>query len=528
MEKETWHIQDIIDLEYFLTMDEKEEGVSGGRAQMKRDRDIYLKHIRPMESEGQPPAPGQAIRIWLEGRRNMEKLEQGTGRFFPGETFEEMHRLLRYAMLIIGFMAGTGLAFSFLNYQGTQPLNVASYLGGFVFTQLLLLIIFLLLYLIRSWNGYPLRSSIIFTLFSGLLGKLIRRLKRESLKLLSGSRRDSLEAIVGLIQGKRRAYGRLFYWPVFLLSQTFMIALNLGLLGATLLKVAGADIAFGWQSTIQFSAGFVFDLVEIIALPWSWFMPAGIAHPTLAQIEGSHMVLKEGIYRLATSDLVSWWPFLCLSLVFYGLLPRIILFVLGLIAEKRGLSRIDFSHHACARLYNRMRTPMVETEGGFHERTSVSMDGADRSEAPTHHHGIRTGGKVIALIPEDIYDSCPLDELHRIVRERTGAGILDVIPFREEDGTDLALLIRKKESHDILLLQEAWQPPIREFLFFLRDLRRAVGESSRIIVGLIGRPGGERGFFAPVRKDEFTAWDRKIQSLQDPLLDLERLETDAK
>ena len=525
MKKPAWRIRDVIDLEYFLKIDEEEEENSARPSHAKRDREIYLKYIQPMESPGQILNPRHALRIWLEARRGMEKSEAGPGRLFPGEIFDEIYRLLLYAMLIIGFFIGAGLAFSFLNYRGTEPLNVASYLGGFVLTQILLLLILLILYLIRSWNKAPIRSSIIFILITGLMSRLMRRIRHESLKVLSGSRRDSLEAAVGLIQGKGRVYGTLFYWPIFLLWQSYMIALNLGLLGATLLKVIGADIAFGWQSTIQFGASLVFELVEAIAFPWSWFVPAGTAYPTLAQIEGSHMVLKDGIYHLATQDLVSWWPFLCLSLIFYGLFPRLILLILGLTSEKKGLTRIDFSHNIFIRLYNRMKTPLVETEGRHHERGSPFMPGTKPLREPKPHGEAGPGRDFIALIPEEIYDSCPSDELNRIVLETTGSGVRDSIRFNQGDEIDRDFF-KGKQYPDILLLQEAWQPPIRESLFYLKDLRKAAGKSTRITVGLIGRPR-ENLFFTRIKEDDFIAWERKIKTLQDPFLDLERLETNA-
>ena len=525
MKKGTWRIRDILDLEYLLQMDEKEEANSTRSSHAKRDREIYLKHIQPMELRGQTLTPRYALRIWLEERRRMEEAEAGAGQFFPGRTFDEIYRLLLYAMLVIGFVIGAGLAFSFLHYTGTEPLNVASYLGGFVLTQLFLLLMLLALYLIRSWSKHLLRSSVLFILITGLMNRLIHRVRRETLKALSGSRRDSLEAAVGLIQGKGRIYGTLFYWPIFRLSQSFMIAMNLGLLGATLLRVIGADIAFGWQSTIQFGAGFVFDLVKAIAFPWSWFVPSGMAYPTLAQIEGSHMVLKDGIYHLATQDLVSWWPFLCLSLIFYGLFPRLILLTLGLILEKKGLSRIDFSHTDFVRLYNRMKTVLVETEGRHQGNGPQLEPNTDPLRKPILHGERRPERLFIALIPDEIYDSCPSHELNRIVVERMGAGVHKFIRFNEDDEIERDFL-KGEEYFDILLLQEAWQPPIREFLFYLKDLRKAVGKSKRIIVGLVGRPC-ENLFFTPIKEDDFTAWERKIRMLQDPFLDLERLDIHA-
>ncbi|MFC1824980.1 DUF2868 domain-containing protein [Thermodesulfobacteriota bacterium] len=526
MRKERWSIKDIIDFEYFLQADEN----SSQASLAKRDRAIYLEHIRPADSQKQASPPGYAFKAWLEKRRALEKA--GPERHLPGETFHEIYRLLLYVMLIGGFLVGAGLAFSFLNYKGTEPLNVSAYLGGFVFTQVFLLLFFILMVLIRSLKKHPLRSSVIFILVSGLIGKLMYRVKRSSMKALSGSQRDSLNAAVRLVQGKRQVYGTLFYWPIFLLSQFFMVTLNFGVLCATLLKVIGADIAFGWQSTVQFGAEFVFDLVKTIALPWSWLFPSGTAHPTLNQVEGSHMVLKDGIYHLATEDLVSWWPFLCLALLFYGLLPRIILLFLGLISERKALSRIDFSHHSQIRLYKRMKTPVVETEGHSVDGGLASEDGAHTFKKSEPLDGAKPEKDIIALIPDEIYDACPEEELRKIVFDATGSQILDRIKFNEEDKIDGEFFIKYSQSEKkgiypaILLLQEAWQPPIREALLLLKNLRRAVGKSASIRVGLIGRPSGNR-FFTPVKEDDWKAWDKKIKTLEDPYLDLERLELHA-
>ena len=112
-------------------------------------------------------------------------------------------------------------------------------------------------------------------------------------------------------------------WPSAVDASAFDVTTGLGRLAVGVLALVGidgqvvqvvtADIAFGWQSTIQFSSDAVYTFVKIFSLPWSWIEPLSIVNPTYAQIQGSRMVLKDGIYHLATPDLVSWWPFLLLS-----------------------------------------------------------------------------------------------------------------------------------------------------------------------------------------------------------------------
>ncbi|MEZ4566988.1 MAG: DUF2868 domain-containing protein [Desulfobacterales bacterium] len=100
--------------------------------------------------------------------------------------------------------------------------------------------------------------------------------------------------------------------------------------------------------------------MEIISLPWSW---APSPHPTLEQIAGSQMILKDGIFHLSTPNLVSWWPFLSFAVFFYGLLPRLMLLAAGILCQTIAATRVAFSTADGDRLLRRMRTPRVRTAG---------------------------------------------------------------------------------------------------------------------------------------------------------------------
>ncbi|MFH1953096.1 MAG: DUF2868 domain-containing protein [Pseudomonadota bacterium] len=529
MKESIWFIKDLIDLEYFLQRDESAEDESAQESLPERDRYIYLNKILPLKKEKQTLNPPRVIRSWLEQRREIERSRSGPNTLLPGDAFDEVYGLMRFGFLIVGLLSGAGLAFSFLNYRGTEPLNISVYFAGFVLTQCLVLLFFMGMFFIRKIRCTSFGVSVIFSLVSTLIATLIGKIRHRALETLSGSKRDSLEAVMGLIRGKRQIYGSLFYWPVFILAQVFGVGFNLGVFGATLLKVLGSDIAFGWQSTVQFSAQAVFKLIQAIALPWSWFVPADIAYPTLSQIKGSHMILKDGIYHLATQDLVSWWPFLCFALLTYGLLPRLILFVIGFIAQKRALMRIDFSHTACERLVHRLTAPLFSTEGRSSDPEAIPADNARAPDAAaSDRRGVLTGKDMIVLIPEDIFEACSDNEFEGIISKTFGYPIWRRLRFgKDEEGDktvlhEISRMKREDAAPNIVILQEAWQPPIREHLRFIRDLRRALGETSMIWVGLIGRP--RRGnIFTQVKEEEWKAWHQKLEALGDPYLGLERL-----
>jgi hypothetical protein len=75
----------------------------------------------------------------------------------------------------------------------------------------------------------------------------------------------------------------------------------------------------------------------------------------------------------------------------------------------------------------------------------------------------------------------------------------------------------------VVWVLEAWQPPIKESLFFLKSLRRDVGESMDLVVALVGKPTAHTVFTPPGAMD-LSVWHKKIDALGDPWLRIETLE----
>ena len=536
--KKQWRIKDIIDLEYFFHCDEKRGDETSQKALPQQDRTIYLKHIQPLMDHvdhGKLLSRRDVIKAWLIRRRRLEKTSFGSDAILPGDAFEEIHRILVYIFLIFGSMTGVGMSSTFLVYTGIEPLNVSIYLGGLVLIQILLLLFLMAFSLVRLIKRSILRRSVVYFLVSNLLVRLALKVKNRSMNKLSGAQRDSIQEAMGLIRGKKQIYGSLFYWPAFILSQIFGIGFNLGVLCTTLVRVMGSDIAFGWQSTVQVSPQAIYDIIRAIALPWSWFISPEIAHPSLAQIEGSRMVLKDGIYHLATQDLVSWWPFLCFTVLFYGLLPRAILLITGLMAQLRSLRDLDFSHSACDKLMHRLETPLVRSEGhtadiGADEYFDTTVARPSEATVPVQKNNI-SEKSLIALVPDDIFDECPDNELRAVIWKALKRQVRDKIRIDKDHETDRVMLEGLAQTDwgnvqpEVLILQEAWQPPIKEILSFIRDLRKTLGERFGIQLALIGKPGPDT-IFTPVKEIDWNTWNQKINIMGDPYLRLKRLVPD--
>ncbi len=524
--KQTWRIPDFLDLEYFFEGDKQLVEEHGEASLRKRDRDMYLSTIGGEDGDSNPDREWLIYR-WLQERRSCENEEQGGQALLPGRMWYELYGLFWALLSFLAFAAGGGICYSYLSYSGEQPVNVSLFLLVFVGFQLLLLFVLPVAWLLRKIRGLDLRDSLLLSLVNNGLNRFLFRIRKSGFDQLGSQRKQQFAASLAAVQMRGKGYGSLFFWPLFLLFQLFGIAFNFGALGALLVKVASSDLAFGWQSTIQLSSEFVARWVQIIALPWSWLLEG--AYPSFEQIEGSRMVLKDGFYHLTSADLVSWWPFLCLAICCYCLLPRILLFVFGSMARKRSLAAISFSRAEHNQLQHRLLTPRLKTqviqvvgEEQVEDVNAVMKANAIQREEEFVARVTETAvnGSLVALVPDELFDDCSQKELSKYCEQRFGYTVRETVrihgQYENQQGSSVPLL----------LLQEAWQPPILELISFLKQLRGNCEEQTHIIVALIGKPTPET-LFTAVSKQDLQIWQQKIVLLADPCLQLAVLVEDS-
>ncbi len=518
--KPLWNYKDIFDLEYFLHKD----STAPAESLSQRDRGIFLQHIEPLLGQC---LKGQErlfiLRNWLEQRRRAEF--GGTDSLSPGALFAEAHRTLRLLSLVVGLFFGSAAGLSFFNYAGTTPVNIFAFLVFFVFSQ----IVILLLLLISASVRCLLRNRLVtlpvsMRLMGGLTARAILWGHRHLLGRLWADSRDSLAASLGLLKGTQRIYGSVFFWPIFVLTQLLAIGANAGVLAATLFRILTSDVAFGWQSTVQFSGRTLHSLVQLVSLPWSWFIPEDLAHPTLNAIEGSRIILKDGISHLTTQDLVSWWPFLVLCLLTYGLLPRILLHLLAIYMQHRNLVELRFQHAPCTRLLQRMQTPRVSSQAApeFRQPKEELRSEFPSANEPAARQPSQTA--VLVFIPDDIYPRHNEQEM-KIFLEDRGFTIAGQIRFMENYDADCMILESLAERDwseigGIVIFMESWMPPLVAFLSFLGQIRRAIDPDIPIFVELLGKPAVDH-FLPPASTVDWAIWAKKITALGDPLLSLE-------
>jgi hypothetical protein len=363
-----WTVPDLIDFDYYVDGDERDiRDRPGERKRVaERDRRLYLECIRDTlpksATEHSTRHRAAALRRWLEQRRATD--DPTLRQLLPGASFAWGQRLVTIGLGVLGCLAGAGVASTLLRYDGTHPVNVAWYLFALVLLQILLATTTLGAWALR--RSKPLRTAIEdVSLLSHLIRPVFSRVadwtRRQRLAHLSAEVRDRAKAKAGLLQSHYALYGAASYLPMLIAAQVFGIGFNLGAIMTTVALEWFSDLAFGWGSSLDVLPQTIHELVRLIALPWSWAFGEGLGYPSLEQIAGSRISLKDPLSMLSAADLRSWRWFLVLAVVVYGLLPRLVLLALSVRTQARTLARLPFTHQRAQAVYARMLTPSLET-----------------------------------------------------------------------------------------------------------------------------------------------------------------------
>jgi len=504
-----WTHGDLVDLEYLLGADR--ETLQADLHQ--RDRQIYLD----FPAETQQAAQGSLVHHWLLQRRS-QIFPAGKS---PGLAIAESFKTFSFILLVCD--AGLGLTggLTFFTYSGSTPVNVINFLFLFVFSQLLMLL-FLAVGAGLRLTGVNLLPAPVAGLYGTAAAWFLSRSKKLYHYLPEGSS-AGIAQLEGLLKKQRVIYGPVFYWPLFNLSQRVMVCFNLGLLTATCFRILTSDIAFGWQSTIQFSTDFIARTVRALALPWSWFIPQQYGYPSAAQIEGSRIFLKDGIYHLQTQDLISWWPFLVLCILFYGVIVRLLLVMVSNAGQWKALRNLKADRPVIVQLINRMQTPLMKSQAVTSEDNSdAKARSEDGSQGPASVP-TASASAVMLLLSGDISENYDPAVLEQHLRS-SGFSVSGCQIYHQDPNANLALfqglqIDSRSDNGGVMLVMESWMPPINETLQLIKDIRQSGGDQAPIFVGLVGQGSDRHTIYQPAPVER-KIWRQKLDGLADPYLSL--------
>jgi hypothetical protein len=398
-----------------------------------------------------------------------------------GERIVALLGLSNGVLALIGTLLGASMAAAVFSYQGDYPVNLFALLGILVGLPLVMLAASLLALVLPFGQ----RASVVDPL------RVINP-GRWAGSWLERQHGVSLFASVS----KRARASRFARWQLIAFSQTFTIGYFAGVLIIAFMLVVFTDLAFGWSTTLKTDATVVQGILKGIATPWAHWMPAAVPDETL--IEASRF------YRLdetATSSatLGQWWSFVLMTIMVYGLAPRLIMALIASWQLNRATRRLLEAGPEIDALIDRLRTP------------AVTFESPDRQDAPA-----TTGKPPLATVLE-LTDDCGVAIWNEAVTSealgRLRSGPVTRVEFIAEWESAQAqrehLRALAASDHRVVILTKGWEPPLLAFLDFISLIREELGHDVVLVVVPLDTTRTE------VRPEDREVWSNALARLDD-------------
>lgn len=415
---------------------------------------------------------------------------------------------------ILGLILGLGAALGVFFFDGSGRVNAI----GVIAVLVLLPGLFLLLFIVAALPGRFLTTVPGGRALTALArGLSPGRLASIILRFFPADFRQAWEGVAGRTIRRQTLYQGIQKWAVLRWSQLFALGFQAAALAAAICLVLFTDLAFGWSTTLTSGdpiqdAETVHRLTSTLATPWARALEA--ADPSASLIEESRYfrAAEHSLTSDQAARLGAWWPFIILTLLVYGLLPRLITFAL---ADLRLNHACRFTARALpgfAPVLRRLRQAHVQTTSDEPETGTADPE----RSAATASFSVDPGaiGFLInwSAVPIDdgkLSEHFGLQTIHSAGGSASVDG--DRILVEEVAG-------KLPADSGIILVVKAWEPPLMELVDFLRSLRASLPNGSPIIIVPVGVDSGTQ--IGDGTREQVEIWRRKIAGLGDPWLEV--------
>jgi hypothetical protein len=371
--------------------------------------------------------------------------------------------LLQFGLCALGFVLGivsmTGVLFA----SQQQPVNILIFLGLFVGLQLLL---------------------VIFTIGSALLP-----LKHPSL----ASPSSLLNPAVWTLKRVLRRFSYAMPWHqvprltrllVLRWGQVLAISFNGALIFSFCAALVVSDRIFAWSSTLNITDSGIFSLLRSLSLPWSWLIDDSVSRELVSGTRFQSLQTQFSIEQVATMR--QWWPFLLYALVAYGLLPRVILYLLFNLSFKRQLEKTLLHYPGVNLVLDRLNSPLINTQPATHEEAAVVNNNVDDVS--------------VAVIEGEtlLVNWCGASDANfRASLTETGLSPGKTLPagLNLNDDTRVIGEINRDNPNTLIIAVKSWEPPLAE----LSDFIGAINNKIQIVLLLVA--SNEKNISASEWKD---------------------------
>lgn len=391
----------------------------------------------------------------------------------PGRRFSTGLGLIGTALCIFTFLSGSSAVLGLLDHE-KGGINVILFLAILLGVQWLILLAALLGWAFRN------KAAEGFSTFQVGLGSLARKM----------AGRDSHHWWRGLMDGGTQPRAAIL-WRLARYAQGAGIFFNLGILGGLLVLVMVRHVGFFWETTTEEVMRTTLEkIVEILSIPWSGWWPAATPGPEI--IRASRWLPGHSLY-LAPGP-AAWWEFLLASTACWGLLPRVILWLLAWHGENSALRKMDF-------------------QGRHHRVLWRELTGTTRTENDT----IPTDGILVLDVGgSGLRPDALRPFLLRHLRVNPIAW-KNVAVLDEQEETEAAAALAKAPA-GVVLLAEGWSLSPPRMADLHRKIRSTAGPATSIKFLAVNVSGD--GTPSAVTDEERKQWEHFVDSLRDPLAEI--------
>ncbi len=433
---------------------------------------------------------------------------------------ETAFRLTGLAVAVAALLVGWLATFAAFYFDGSGRVNAVAVLAILVGVPGLLLLPFLIAALptpiTRKLPGANAIAGLARGLSPGRFGQwLWRTLAREA--------GESVAFVADRAATHQRLYSAVQKWTLLRWSQWFALCFQLTVLAAALVLVVFTDLAFGWSTTLTtgdaaLDAQRVHRVTSFLAIPWNGI--ARDAQPSLALIEQSRYfrVASQPLSPSQAAQLGDWWPFIVLTIAVYGVLPRFLILALAQSRLRTAIRATFMTSPGFSAVMRRLHSARIQTVAVEPEAPDPEGRSLDTPRAPVPP---TTGNRVSAVIN---WSAVPIDDAAVSAAfpeaKRLAAGGASSV---EQD----AALIRQlgstrnlgSDHGDVLILVKGWEPPLLEFIDFVKALRgQLAGDRAEIVVLPVGLDSDSSAGLHAASSAQCKLWRDKLARIGDPSL----------
>jgi hypothetical protein len=429
-------------------------------------------------SPGTPPAVRNAVIAASRGldgaaarRAGLRAWLEETGRKSAGRKFTSALAVVGGGLSALTFLSGISAVLGMLDRE-RGGINITLFLAILIGGQWLVLMLAAFAWLMRR------RAAEGFSGVQALAGKLVRR--------LAGNADDAWWNRLMDAGGPPRVA---VLWRFARMAQTAGIFFNLGILCGLGGLVLVRHIGFFWETTTEVAMFSILEkLSHLLALPWSAWWSGAVPNP-----DDVKAACWQPGQALRTGPAV-WWQFLLLVTFCWGLLPRLILWILAWRAGRQALARLDF-------------------QGRHHRALWREITGVDRVETDAPP---LDGVLVLDVGGSGLTEQALRPFLLRRLRVHPAAwqstAVLD--PGAEQE----AARALAKAPAGVVLLAEGWSLSPPRMISLHGRIRSCAGPEAPVKF-LVANVGADRSP-AAVTADEQREWLRFVDSLRDPAVEV--------